>query len=198
MSRHTSFDELYTTYGALVSAATGRQWWRKAGIQARPTTPYATIFFTQVDGYEKPFVETVTLDPVAEGGERFEQVPWCTSQLEAQFDFYGDRPNNTALMAAQRLRSSLYLEARIWDICMISALAGRVQIQDLSTIFREDVEPRVTVRFLILANIVDPLPLADTKIFDISHQGITITHVGINEVRTLIDTETINDDEDDS
>ena len=43
MSLGTSIDELYIKLGAQVLRATGRPWWRKAGIQARPTVPYATI-----------------------------------------------------------------------------------------------------------------------------------------------------------
>ena len=198
MTYHTSIDELYSTYGALIQRGTGRPWWRKAGIQARPKTPYATLYLAQAQGYENPIVENATLSPLAEDGERFEQVPWCLSLIDVQIEFFGDRPDNTALQAAQRFRSSLYLTAREWDISAISALASRVQIQDLSVVFREDVEPRTQVTFQITANVVEPLPLADTKIFDISHQRIGVTHVGIDNVETPVDIITIDDNESDS
>lgn len=197
MSRHTSLDELYNTYGTLVLQATGRQWWRKKNIQARPKLPYATLYFQQLEGYEKPVVENFILSPLAEDGERFEQVPWCTSQLILEVEFFGDRTNDTSDQAAHRLFSALFLEQRCWDILLISGLAGRVITQDLSLVFREDVESRVLVRIPLVANVVDPLPF-DSKIFDISHQDITITHVGIDDVETEIVLETINDDEGDS
>lgn len=193
-TRHTSFDELITSYGALIARATGRQWWQEDKIQARPKNPYATLFITQADGYENPIIENIILDDSSE--ETYEQIPWNTSIIEVQVKFYGSRANNSAKEAAQRFRSSLFLEARFDDVWLISALSGRINIRDLSQIFREDTEPRVEVKFNIVANIVEAQPLADTKIFDIQHQGIEIIHVGINETETQINV-TINDDESD-
>ena len=72
-------------------------------------------------------------------------------------------------------------------LAVFSSLSGKVGIQDLSLIFREDVEPRTLVRFMILANIVEPVPLADTLIYDIDSQHIDVIHVGQDEVRTEIE-----------
>ena len=183
----TSFDELYTAYGALILRATGRQWWAKAGIQSRPKLPYATLFFSNADGYEKQIVSNIVLEPLGPDGEVYQQIPWGSSTVEVQVEFYGSRENDTAQQAAGRFRSSLYLDQRFGDIYLISSLSGKVGIQDLSLIFREDVEPRTLVRFMILANIVEPVPMADTLIYDIDSQHIDVIHVGQDEVRTEIE-----------
>jgi len=178
----TSLDELYDTYGALMLQVTGRQWWRKPGIQARPKSPYATIFFSQLEAYEKQIVENIE----STGTKPYTQIPWGTSQIQAQFEFYGDRTGNTATQAAHRFVSALSLEERYWDIWQISALAGRVSSYDLSLAFREDIEPRVELRMMLIANITDPLPLPDADIWDIHSQEVDVIHVGIDNVETTI------------
>lgn len=192
MITRASLDGLYDAYGALVFSVTGRQWWRKTGIQARPKTPYATIFFTQIEGNQQQIVENIEAD--YESGKPFMQVPWGISQVQAQFEFYMDRASNTAVQAANRLKQSLYLEERFWDIWKISALSGGVQIFDLSLAFREDIEPRTEVRFMLNVNLVDPLPLPDTEIWDIHSNEIIVIHNGIDDVKTEVDV-IINDDE---
>jgi hypothetical protein len=189
----TSLDELYAAYGALILRATGRQWWQKAGIQSRPKLPYATVFFTMVDGNEQQVVSNIELNPEGPNGEIIQQIPWGTAQIETQIEFYGSRENDTAQQAASRMRASLYLEKRWGDIYLISALSGKVSIQDLSLIFREDVEPRTLVRFMILANIVEPVPLADTLIYDIHSQKIEVIHVREDELQTTIEVDTHDD-----
>jgi hypothetical protein len=188
----TSLDNLYDAYGALVLSVTGRQWWRKAGIQARPKLPYATIFFAQVDSNQQQIVENVEDD--YESGKPFAQIPWGISQVQAQFEFYMDRPGNTVQQAANRLRQALYLEERFWDVWQISSLSGGVQTFDLSLAFREDIEPRTEVRFMLNVNLVDPLPLPDTEIWDIHSNEIKVLHNGIDNVITEVDV-AINDDE---
>ena len=187
MSRKTSFDELYTTIGALVSSATGRLWWRKQGIQARPATPYCTIYLVQNTGLEKNIVESVELE---DSSKVFEQIPWNTTLIEVQVEFYKGASNNSALQAAQRVKSALYLEERFWDLWEIASLSGGVQIIDVSTMFREDVEQRTEVRFSIWANVAEPLPLEDTGIDGIEYQKVDVIHVRQDYVETVIPIET--------
>jgi len=192
--RHTTLEELYEAYGALILRSTGRPWTRKKGIQARPKKPYATLHIQQVETFEKTIVENVELFPFGVNGEIFEQLPWNTSLLNMEVAFYSDRAGDTVEIAASRFRSALALEARYWDLWLLSALAGRIQAIDLSLIFREDVEPRIELRFQIMANIVEQAPLADYEIYEIKQQQIDITHVGIDTVETEIQV-VVNDNE---
>ncbi len=170
----TSFDELYNTYGALVKRATGRNWWRKDSIQSRPKTPYATIFLPQSNEIEKQVVENIQLEPAATDGQTFQQIVWGTTPIQVEVEFFISRINDTAQQAAKRFMAAMYLDARWGDVYLISALSGGISYQDLSLIFREDTEPRTQVRFMIYANVIEPVPLADTLIYDIQHQQIGI------------------------
>ena len=197
MPKITSFEELYTTLGALVQAATGRPWWKKSGIQGRPSYPYATIYIVEGMGDEKNVVENVPVyDPIT--GTTFQQVPWNPTRVDVLVDFYisNAEGNDTVLQAATRLRSALYLEERFWDLWNIAALSGGVRIIDLSTIFIADVEKRAEVRFSLAANIADPLPLTGTTILDVDTQSVTVIHVGQDEVETTVEV-VVNDPNDD-
>ena len=186
MPRGTSFDELYNTLGALVLSATGRPWWRKAGIQARPKEPYAIVYLAEGMGLEKQVVEHGEIAPYL-GDEVFTQTPWGTTILDVRLEFYGSRENNTALEAATRLRQALYLEERFWDLWELCALNGGVRLIDLSQIFREDVEGRTELRFSVIANITEPAPLADKDIYDIQSQQVNVTHVKQDGEETLVE-----------
>jgi hypothetical protein len=48
---------------------------------------------------------------------------------------------------------------------------------DVAAIFRATIEPRVEVRFSIVANVAEPLPLVDANIFDIDTQHVDVEHV---------------------
>jgi len=198
MTRKTSFDELYSTLGALVERATGRPWWRKPGIQSRPATPYATVYLSSGDGIEKQIVGHEELLVLGDDGESIQQTPWNTSMVDILVEFFGSRPNDTALQAASRLRSSLYLEERFWELWEICALSGGVKLIDISAIFRENTEPRVEVRFTVVANIADPLPLADSQINDINSQQVDVTHVREDNVETEITVEVQGDENESS
>lgn len=174
MSSRTSFDNLYSVLGAVVAEATGRPWWRKAGIQSRPVGPYATIYVTDGQGLETPVVEMVELELPGPLGETIEQAVWGTTTLQVVVEFLKDAANNTALQAATRLKNAFYLEARYDDLWEIAALSGGVKLVDVSSIFRADIEPRAEVRFQLVANIADPIPLAGVLLDEISSVGIGI------------------------
>lgn len=176
MSRGTSYDELYNALGAIALSSTGRKWWRKAGIQARPNYPYAVIYIVEADGLENQVVESVELDQPGDNGESFQQKPWGAATLDVTVEFYQDKAGDTALEAATRFRNSLRLEERFWDIWEIAGLAGGVRLIDISSIFRADIEPRTELRFKLNANISEPDALVD-KIHEITSQRVDVTHV---------------------
>lgn len=192
MPRRTSIDELYSTIGALVTRATGRSWWRKAGVQSRSASPYAVVWIGEFVGIEQPVVETWEQVPLLSGGQAFEQLPWGTGELAVGIEFYQGRSGDSAIQAANRFKSSLYMEERFWDLWQVCALAGGVSIMDVSAIFRESVEPRADVRFRIVANVVDPLPLEDSPLYDIESQEINVTHVRTDGEETEITVEVNN------
>jgi hypothetical protein len=128
------------------------------------------------------------------GGYTYQQLPWGTAEIQAQFEFFSDRTNDTALQAANGFHSALFMEERFFDIWLISALNGRISTIDLSQAFREEIEPRVEMRFMINANIVDPLPLRDDKIFDIHTQEVDVKHISIDDKETDV-VVIVNDDE---
>ena len=187
MPHKTSYDELYTVLGAVLLQTTGRPWWRKEGIQARPTTPYATIYMYQATGQENDVVQTLQLEEPTASGENFRQTPWGTSLVECRVEFLKSTTNNTALQAATRLRNALRLEARYFDLWEVMALSGKVDIMDISAIFRADVEPRAELRFQFYANIADPAPLTGQDIYDIESQTIEVTHVRQDSEETEIE-----------
>lgn len=186
MSSRTSFDALYLKIGNIVQAATGREWWRKAGIQAQPSGPYATVYIEEGTGLQHQVVESVELDPVGPNGEIFQQTPWGATHLDCKIEFYRDADPDTALVAAMRFRNSLRLEERFWDLWEIAGLVGNIRLIDVSGAFRADIEPRTEIRFNLYANIVDPLPLIGNDIYDIQTQEVTVKHVQQNETETDI------------
>ena len=198
MSRRTSFDELYDTLGGLLETATGRPWWRKAGLQTRPKQPYALIYMTETEGVEKQVVENIDIDFTGTNGETFEQVVWNTMRIDCRFEFYGTRTSDTPLQAATRAKAMLFLEERLWDLEEIAKVSGQPRIIDISGVFREDIEPRAELRFYLWANVADPLPLPNTEIFDIDTQRINVIHDRRDDVLTTIEVDVINTENDDS
>lgn len=186
MTRKTSFDEIYTTIGPIIKRVTGRDWWKKKGIQARPNTPYALISIQQGVSLQNQVVESIEIDPPSGTGEVFRQTPWNATTLECRVEFFKDGINDAAYDAATRFRSALYLEERFFDLWEICGLVDNVTIIDISTLFRADTEPRAEVRFTLTANIADPAPLDDTDIYDIQSQEINVTHNSIDNIETEI------------
>ena len=177
MPRGTTFEELYTTIGEIVQASTGRVWWKKTAIQARPSAPYAVVYISNASGIEKPYVEVVELEEELETGERFQEIPWNTALLEVWVEFYKSLSNNTALQAAQRFKSALHLTERYFDLWQIAALSGGVRIIDISAIFREDTESRTEVRFSLQVNLAMAEPLEGNFVHEIEIQEVGIVHV---------------------
>ena len=194
MPRKTSYDELYTTLGALLLQVTGRAWWRKASIQSRPTTPYATIYLTTGRGLENDNVENTLLAEPTLTGEIYRQTPWGTTLLECRIEFLKSATGNTASDAATRFRNALRLEARYFDLWHIMGLVGGVDQTDISAIFRADTEPRVELRFQLYANIADPAPLTGQDIYDIESQTVEVTHVRVDGVETKVDVDVTDPD----
>lgn len=163
----TTFADLYSALGTIVTAATNRQWWRKGGIQGVPTEPYATIFLEEAPGNQHEVVELVD----EEVG--FSELPWGTSRVRAKVEFFkGEAAND-----ASRFRTSMRLSERFYDLWRLCGLSGGLELVDVSTSFREDIEPRAEVRFYLNVNIFGPLPLDGTSLNDIESIDIDITHV---------------------
>ena len=171
MSRATSYDELYSTLGAVVAASTGRSWWRKAGIQAQPVGPFATVYMVEGVGLEHQVVEPI------DDGDDFRQVPWNATTQDVVVEFTRSAAGDTALEAATRFRTALYLEARFLYLWEIAGLVGGVRLIDVSSIFRADVEPRAQVRFSIIANIADPPPVESDVVGTIDSQTVNVKHI---------------------
>ena len=189
-SRGTSIGALYTAIGAIILSSTGRSWWKKAGLQAIPPSPYALIQLVEGQGIENEVVETVELDEALETGEWFQERPWGTRLIRVTVEFFRDAANNKALEAATRFMLALRLEERVWDLWQICGLVGGLDLVDLSMAFRQDIEGRALVKFN--ANIALPLPLDDVNIFDIDTQTINVVHVQIDGQETEIEVEVEN------
>lgn len=187
MSRRTSFDELYSAFGSLIFKATGRDWWIKSAIQARPRKPYATITFTEMSDFQQQVIEEIEITPY-EGGKVFTQTPWGSGILDCEVEFLKSAVHDRAMDAATRLKNALQLEERFWDVWEICGLIGNVRVLNVSGIFRADSEPRAQVRFQLQANITDPLPLQDAEIYDVQSQTVNTVHTQQNNVETHIQT----------
>lgn len=174
MPHITSFDELYSTIGAVVLASTAREWWRKTGIQGQPKQPYATIYLREGRGIENEVVDTIETD---EGSAQpYVQIPWGTKQVDCTIEFFrGD-----ALNDANRMSNALKLEARFWDLWELAGLIGTVDVVDVSAVFRADTENRAETRFSMYANIALPEPL-DNRIMDINSVVTDVRFVKIDE-----------------
>lgn len=182
MSRKTSHSELYEALGAVVSSATGRKWWKRAGIKNQPQGPYATIYINSGVGLEMPVVENVSVKD--DEDVAFKQSPWGTLLLDCVITFIRSASNDTAIVAANRMRNALYLEEQYYSLWEIAGLVGQVRILDISAAFREDIEPRAEIRFSVYANIAEDDPLSGINITDIQSEGVTVTHVGLDGQET--------------
>jgi len=184
MPRLTSFDEIYSVLGAVVESATGRKWWRKSGIQVRPTAPFATILLRASSLHEKQIVAELERSVAGPNGETMLPVVWSTSRLDVSINFIGSGTFNPALQSASRMHAALYMPERYFDLWNICALAGGAQITDHSAWRAADINPSVEIRFMLNANIADPLPLSSIEMYDINSQRIDVTHVRQDEVET--------------
>jgi len=189
----TSFDEIYLALGTLSKQATGRDWWKKAKIQTRPNKPYTTIFLQESEGIEKPVVEMADIDDST--GETLRQIPWGTCIIEVRIEFWRSGTNDSAIQAATRMKNSLYLQERAYDLWTKCSLSGGVRVIDLSDMFREDVDNKAEVRFRIYANVALPLPLEGTGIYDIDSLDVDIIHVRQDGVETEIPLDLTNSSE---
>jgi hypothetical protein len=198
MARKTSFTELYSTIGAIVTSSTGRTWWKKDSVSAQRSGPRAVVYISELMGNSRQMIELIDLYPIPSTGDRFTVTPWGTGYLDVEVEFYGKGTNDSATDAATRFRQSLYMEQRHFDLWEIAALTGGVRITDISAIFREDNEQRTRVRFTLGAHVADPEPLADTEIPDIETQRIDVIVVHPDETETEIEVNIENTENDDS
>jgi hypothetical protein len=175
MPAGTTIGTIYSAIGAVVTRATGRSWWKKAGMQGQPSGTYATVYVTQGDAIAQQVVEHVKYTSELETGEIFRQIPWGTTSLDVQVEFWRSATSNSAIDAAIRFFRSLYLEARWSDLWIYCSLAGSVKTTDISAMFRADIEPRARVEFRIFANLSGPDPLLDVPLHDIQKQPLLIT-----------------------
>lgn len=167
-TRQTTFGELYNTLGVIQKTATGRDWWRKGGIQAIPKEAYATIMLDGAPGLEHPIVEDVA----------DQQVPWGEARVEVKVEFFkGD-----AREAALRFRNALNLVAREWDLWLIASRVSAIQLIDVAAAFRVDIEPRAEIRVTLTANIRPETMLEDTSLDSIASVDIDLTHVSTGGV----------------
>lgn len=146
-------------------------------MQAQPTGTYALVNLSAMRGNAQQIVSSVELDEPRETGEVFTQIPWNSGEIGVVLEFYRSTPGDTALQAATRVTQALRLEERFWDLWEICGLAGGVELVDVAAIFRGTIEPRVEVRFSIVANVAEPLPLQDAELFDIDTQHVNVEHV---------------------
>ncbi len=193
MPTATSFDELYATIGVIVLSVTGREWWRRKGMQSQPQGAYAVVYLASDRALEHQVVENVELSLPADNGEVFEQTPWGTSIVDCVVEFYRDAVNDTADQAATRFHNSLYMEKRFADLWQIAGLVGSVRYLDISGAFRADIEPRTQVKFSFIANIAEPSPLHDHLLHDIQSQQINVDHFKQDgtEVNIIVDVDSI-------
>jgi len=194
MPIRTSIDELYNKIGAVILLSTGRNWWRKSGINTAPKSTYSLVNITQSDSIENQITEDVEKDTPAITGEIFEQVTWGTSLLDIEVEFFRSGDNDTASDAATRFKNSLALQARFYDLWEVCGLSGSVRLTNIGEVFRQDTEPRWRVQFSVYANVTDPVPLNDNDLFDINSQTVEVTHVGIDDTETDLDDVVINNE----
>lgn len=184
MANLTSFHEIYKMLGAIIVRSTGRPWYKKGNKQARVRTPHALIFLISAPGDEKQIMESVTIDSI------LTDAIWSTKTVECMVEFYGSRDNDSAMDAASRFVTSMYLNERRYDLNTLATLSGGMNITDISAIFMEDTDQRAQIRFNLLANIGLPLPLvgAETELID-SVEITTVNSVDDSETVVLIERE---------
>lgn len=193
MTTATTYDELYDTIGTIVQSVTGRDWWRRTGMQSQPRGSYAVVYLAADQALQHQVVENVELDPPGLNDEVYEQKPWGTATIDCVVEFYRDAINDSANQAASRFRNSLYIEKRFEDLWRIAGLIGNVRWLDISGAFRADIEPRAEVRFSFIANITNPGPdltvpgaIESNQIYDIQSQQVDVTHVKPDGSETII------------
>ena len=152
MSTRTSIDELYTLLCSLITAATGRQTWRKAYIQTRPVEPYALIQLTQGPSFGQDVLQTEVQD-ADENGCTIKEFVLGTTHIQCKAEFFKDFQEQPATQAAIIFRNFLQMSARFEDIWALAGLTGAIDFLDVSTIFRQDTEGRAEVTFSMYANL---------------------------------------------
>lgn len=177
MTTATTYDELYDTIGTIVQSVTGREWWRRTGMQSQPRGVYAVVYLAVDQALQHQVVENVELDPPGPNDEVYEQKPRGTATIDCVVNFYRDTIDDSANQAASRFRNSLYIEKRFEDLWRIAGLIGNIRWLDISGAFRSDIEPRTEVRFSLIANIADPDPIDSNQIYDIQSQQVDVAHV---------------------
>jgi len=197
MTHKTSINELYTVIGAVVKKSTGRAWWRINKQQASKTGTYAVVSLTTGKGLQNQVTEHVEIDHSLEPDNPayLRQIVWNTTVQNCVVEFYRSALNDSAMDAATRFRTSLFLDERIYDLYQISGLIGGVDIIDISSIFRADIEPRAEVRFSFYANISDPQPLDEIDVYDINTQTVEVIHVRQDDIETNIEIEVNREEE---
>lgn len=183
----TSYNELYDVIGTIVQSVTGREWWRRTGMQSQPEGIYAVVYLASDQPLQHQVVENIELTPPGTNGEVYEQKPWGTASIDCVVEFYRDAENNTALESATRFKNSLYIEKRFEDLWRIAGLVGNVRWLDISGAFRADIEPRTEVRFTFISNIANPNPVDTNQIYDIQSQRIDVIHVKMDDSEIIIE-----------
>ena len=178
MANLTSFHEIYTMLGSIVTRATGRQWFKKQLKQGRIKGPHALIFLQSASGDEKQIFESAEIDSI------LTDIVWETKTVECTIEFYGSRENDSAIDAANRFSIAMRLQERLYDLNTIAVLSGGMNITDISAIFMEDTDQRAEVRFNLIANIGLPFPLDGLE-------TETIDSVELTAVHTNDDSETV-------
>lgn len=182
----TSYNELYDTIGNVVQSVTGREWWRRNGMQSQPEGVYAVVYLAQDQTLQHQVVENIELIPFGENGEVYEQTPWGTATIDCVVEFYRSAENDDALEAAIRFRNSLFIEKRFEDLWRIAGLVGNIRLLDISGAFRADIEPRAEIRFSFISNISHPKPIESNQIYDIQSQQMDVIHVKKDTSETII------------
>ena len=59
MARKTSFTELYSTIGAIVTSSTGRTWWKKDSVSAQRSGPRAVVYISELMGNSRQMIELI-------------------------------------------------------------------------------------------------------------------------------------------
>lgn len=186
LSKGTSISELYTTLGALILSSTGRKYYKGYGLKIVPKEPYALVILSSGKAVENQVVELVELD-YPEDGKVFQEIPWGTLFMDCEIRFLKSATDNTSQQAAIRFKNSLSLTERNFDLFQIMGISGPIQFQDLSAVFRSDIEPRTSIKFSFYANVSLPYTLEDDNINEIEQQTVGVEHINQN-----LDTTDIN------
>jgi len=185
---HCSRDDLYNQFITLIKTVTGRDCWRKYGIQSQPAGTYATLELSECTMSPVSPVAKVSNTQTLITDPAYSQVAWGQSLIQCKVEFFRNELVDTAFDAAIRFRNSLLLEDRYWDVWNYCGLVGDIRMIDVSTMFRADVEGRAEIRFSIYANLSNPLPLPNTNITDISEFELKVYRDSESTDNLVIDT----------